>query len=151
MITINELLKLYFQTEEIDFESICEKCKNKCKHKKEIKISRPPEILILSLQRINGSNQKKLGYSVKFPQILDIYEYIDHDCGYDKESKYNLFGVINHVGSINSGHYYSYVNLDNKDWFEFNDSLVNNLTNFPESSKSVYALFYIKQKYINSK
>ena len=150
IITINELLKLYFQTEVIDFESICEKCKNKCKHKKEIKISRPPEILILSLQRINGSNQKKLGYSVKFPQILDIYEYIDHDCGYDKESKYKLFGVINHAGSINSGHYYSYVNLDNKDWFEFNDSIVNNLKNFSESSKSVYALFYIKQKYINS-
>ena len=149
-ITINELLKLYFQTEEIDFESNCEKCKKKCPHKKEIKISRPPEILILSLQRINQINQKKLGYSVKYPQNLDIFEYIDHDCGYDKSSKYNLFAVINHEGNMNSGHYYSYIILENKDWFEFNDSYANKINSLPDSSKSVYALFYIKEKYMKS-
>ena len=149
-ITLNELLKLYFEKEYIDFDTNCEKCKNKTKHKKEIKISRPPEILILSLQRID-ENKKKLGYSVNFEENLDISEFIDKDCGYARDCKYQLFAVINHSGSINSGHYYSYLKLEQKDWFEFNDSIVKNIKDISDSSESAYALFYIKQKYINSK
>ena len=148
LITIEELLKLYFEIEYIDFDIECEKCKQKAKHKKEIKISRPPEILILSLQRINESNNSKLRYLVNFPQNLDINEFVDQDCGFARECKYHLFAVINHVGSINSGHYYSYIKIENKDWLEFNDSIVNNIENISDSSESVYALFYIKQKYI---
>ena len=149
-ITLNELLKLYFEKEYIDFDTNCEKCKNKTKHKKEIKISRPPEILILSLQRID-ENKKKLGYSVNFEENLDISEFIDKDCGYARDCKYQLFAVINHSGSINSGHYYSYLKLEQKDWFEFNDSIVKNIKDISGSSESAYALFYIKQKYINFK
>jgi ubiquitin C-terminal hydrolase len=147
-ISINELLKLYFQTENIDFESKCERCHKISSHKKEIKISRPPEILILSLQRID-EKQEKLGYKVKFPQILDIYPYIDHDCGYDRESKYNLFGTINHVGNIDYGHYFSFIKIGNKNWYQFNDHEVNNIKKIGDCSEEVYALFYLKQKYNN--
>ena len=148
IISINELLKLYFQTEHIDFESKCERCHKISSHKKEIKISRPPEILILSLQRID-EKQEKLGYKVKFPLILDIYQYVDHDCGYDKECKYNLFGIVNHVGNIDYGHYFSFVKIGNRDWFQFNDHEVNNIKKISDCSEDVYALFYLKQKYNN--
>ena len=150
IVTLNELLKLYFQTEFIDFDSNCEKCQNKAKHKKEIKISRPPEILILSLQRI-GEYKKKLGYSVNFEENIDISEFIDKDCGYARDCNYQLFAVINHSGSINSGHYYTYLKIEKKDWFEFNDSKVKKIEDISDSSETAYALFYIKQKYINSK
>ena len=146
IISINELLKLYFQTENIDFESKCERCHKISSHKKEIKISRPPEILILSLQRID-EKQEKLGYKVKFPQILDIYPYVDHDCGYDRECKYNLFGTVNHVGNIDYGHYFSFIKIENKSWFQFNDHEVNNIKKISDCSEDVYALFYLKQKY----
>ncbi len=148
IITINELLKLYFQTENIDFESKCERCHKISSHKKEIKISRPPEILILSLQRID-ERQEKLGYKVKFPQILDIYPYVDHDCGYDREYKYNLFGIINHVGNIDYGHYFSFIKIGNKNWLKFNDHEVKNIKKISDCSEDVYALFYLKQKYNN--
>jgi len=146
IITINELLKLYFQTENIDFESKCDTCHKIFSHKKEIKISRPPEILILSLQRIN-EKQEKLRYKVEFPQILDIYPYVDHDCGYDRECKYNLFGIVNHEGRIDYGHYYSFIKIGNKNWFKFNDSRVNIIDKINDCSEDVYALFYVKQKY----
>jgi ubiquitin C-terminal hydrolase len=149
-VDIIDLLKSYFQPETIDYEKKCEKCQKVIKRKKEIKISRPPEILILSLQRID-ENKKKLGYSVNFEENLDISEFIDKDCGYARDCKYQLFAVINHSGSINSGHYYSYLKLEQKDWFEFNDSIVKNIKDISDSSESAYALFYIKQKYINSK
>ena len=148
IISINELLKLYFQTENIDFESKCERCHKISSHKKEIKISRPPEILILSLQRID-EKQEKLGYKVKFPQILDIYKYVDHDCGYDRECKYSLFGTVNHIGNIDYGHYFSFIKIGNKNWFQFNDHKVNIIKKINDCSEDVYALFYLKQKYNN--
>ena len=150
ILSINDLLQLYFKTEYIDFESACQRCQKKAKHKKELRISRAPEILILSLQRIDVINRKKLDYLVNFPQMLDIYEFMDHDCGYDRDCKYELFGIINHMGGINSGHYYSYIKLENRDWFEFNDSKVSKIDNLSDTSESAYALFYIKEKYIGS-
>ena len=150
-IRIYELLKYHFKTEYIDFEINCSKCQKKSKHKKDIKISRPPEILILSLQRIDQKTQNKLNYIVEYPKFLSIYEFIDHECGFDKEFNYALFAIINHTGNINSGHYYSYIKIGNKDWFEFNDSEVKNIKTIPDCSEYVYALFYIKTKYNNSR
>ena len=89
-IDIYDLLRIHFQDEIIDFETICEKCQKVQKHKKETKISRPPIILILSLQRIDPATQKKNECVVTFPPILDISEFIDKDCGFDKEHMYNL-------------------------------------------------------------
>ena len=148
-ISLYELLKFHFITEYIDFETICDNCKKIEKHKKEMKISRPPEILILSLQRIDLLTGKKLIYKVKFPQKLDIKEFIDEECGYEKESIYDLFGIINHRGNLNSGHYYSYIQNNNKTWIEFNDSKVCEVKNFSDCTDTVYALFYIKEKYNN--
>ena len=84
-IELNELLNIYFKSEIVQFETECENCKKKEKHNKTTRISRPPEILIISLQRINA-NQKKNECLVNFPKILNLYEYIDHECGFDKES-----------------------------------------------------------------
>ena len=150
-ISLYDLLKLYFSVEYIDFETKCDKCQKILKHKKELKISRPPEILILSLQRIDLLTGKKLMYKVKFPQKLDIKEFIDKECGYEHESKYDLFGIINHKGSLNSGHYFSYIENENKQWIEYNDSKVCEVKNFSDCTDSVYALFYIKEKYNNEK
>jgi hypothetical protein len=143
LITIEELLKLYFEIEYIDFDIECEKCKQKAKHKKEIKISRPPEILILSLQRINESNNSKLRYLVNFPQNLDINEFVDQDCGFARECKYHLFAVINHVGSINSGHYTAIIKNSKKEWIICDDSSVYKIEEKRVMHANAYILFYI--------
>mgnify|MGYP002074258927 CR=1 FL=1 len=36
---------------------------------------------------------------------------------------YNLYGVVNHSGTLNSGHYTSYVKVHNI-WYLFNDHIV---------------------------
>ena len=43
--------ELKFEDETIQFETKCEKCHQKEIHQKEIKITQPPKILILSLKR----------------------------------------------------------------------------------------------------
>ena len=147
-IDINNLLQNYFKDETVDFDSKCEKCGKVEKHKKAMKISRPPEILIISLQRINETTQKKNECLVTFPEVLNLFDYIDHDIGYDKESYYQLFSVINHQGNINGGHYYTYIKpLKSKNWFEFNDSVVRQIQINNNIFPFAYALFYIKYKY----
>ena len=146
-IDIKDLLKKYFQSETIDFETECEKCKKKLEHRKDIKISRPPEILILSLQRIDEQTKNKNECIVNFPRLLDMTEFIDHDCGFDNEPFYYLYAVINHIGNMESGHYFSYIRmLKTKEWFEFNDSVVKKIENKIETFPNAYALFYIKKQ-----
>jgi ubiquitin C-terminal hydrolase len=146
-IDIMNLLRNNFKPEEIDFEPKCQKCQKVLKHKKATKISRPPNILILSLQRVDEKTQNKNECVVTFPYILDIKEFIDPACGHIKENKYNLYAVINHQGSMDCGHYYSYIRFHGqKAWYLFNDSSVKKVEGIIQSFPYAYALFYIKQK-----
>ena len=143
--TIYELLDKYFKDEVIQFEAKCENCGRKTMHKKELKISRPPNILILSLQRINGRRSyQKNNSPVDFPEKLNIKKYIDEECGHGDEYNYTLYAIGNHSGTINFGHYYAFIKLNNKDWYEFNDSRVSKRGTINTRSDSVYTLFYKK-------
>ena len=148
-ININDLLKIYFKNEIIDFETKCEKCHQIRKHKKTLRISRPPEILILSFQRINETTKQKNQCQIVFKPELNINEYIDHDCGFDQESEYKLFAVINHQGEIDCGHYFSYIQpMGSNKWYESNDSFVREIkVSITTVYKEAYVLFFIKKKY----
>lgn len=143
-VSIDQLLDSYFQGEDIKFETKCEQCGKKAVHRKEIRISQPPNILILSLQRINPRTQRKNFCSVSFKENLDISRYIDPECGHSNESRYSLYGIGNHSGSINFGHYYAYIKLNNSSWYEFNDSYVSQMGRLSTSSTTAYTLFYKK-------
>ena len=144
-----ELLDDYFEEEEIKFETKCEKCGKKGKnHTKKVKFSQPPNILILSLQRIDGRSQRKIDSNVSFTDDLDLSKYIDKDC-YKDSAKYTLYGIGNHYGSINFGHYYAYIKINDGKWYEFNDSKVSEYTINSRNSSEAYVLFYKKNYYSN--
>ena len=145
-VSIDELLGDYFEEEVIRFETKCEKCGKKRDHRKEVKFSQPPNILILSLQRINGRTKRKNNCMVEFPEILDIQKFIDADCKHYNENEYVLYGVGNHSGTINFGHYYAYIKLNDKYWYEFNDSYVSKkVGGLSTCSTTAYTLFYKKR------
>ena len=144
-VSITSLLEDYFEDEKIKFETKCEKCGKKTVHLKEIRFSQPPNILILSLQRINPRTKRKNSCAVSFPEILNINKFIDEDCGHSKEGEYILYGIGNHSGTINFGHYYAYIKLNDKYWYEFNDSFVSKKGEINTYSTSAYTLFYKKR------
>ena len=108
-----ELLEYNFTSEKINFGTKCSKCHKIFTHLKQLKIAEPPIILILSLQGFNRSTNKKNNCFVTFHEILSITKFIDKECGFQGEATYILYGIINHVGTISSGHYYSYVKIIN--------------------------------------
>ena len=143
-IDIKDLLKNYFECERIKFETKCENCKKKEWHTKEIKISQPPNILILSLQRQNPRTGTKNNSYVDFTDELDMSVYLDHECWNKNDAKYSLYGIGNHSGSIDFGHYYAYIKINNS-WYEFNDSSVSPYSKGTNnSSRLAYILFYKK-------
>ena len=61
------------------------------------------------------------------------------------EAIYDLYGVVNHSGSINFGHYTAY--CKNKGiWYEFDDARVTEIRNLSSIvTASAYILFYAKR------
>jgi ubiquitin carboxyl-terminal hydrolase 8 len=140
-IDLNELLKHYFKSEEVEY-----KC-SICSHEKSIKnitIHTLPEKLIIQLKRFisNGRQTGKHNGFVNFPfEKLQMSEIIKSEL-----VTYNLYSVINHMGGTGGGHYtnYSKNSMDNN-WYEFNDSnmnLINNTNIIVDSS--AYVLLYEK-------
>ena len=52
-----------------------------------------------------------------FPLNLDISNYVDNNC-VKNVSNYNLYGIINHIGTFNLGHYCAYIKPINENvWY----------------------------------
>lgn len=64
----------------------------------------------------------------------------------NKEKKpiyYELYGVVNHYGSLGGGHYTALCrNFLNNRWYEFNDSHVEEISPKDIVSPDSYVLFY---------
>ena len=142
------LIENYFKNEIVDYEEKCIFCNKIYPHEKITSIINLPEILILSLQRFNPVTREKKNTKVMFDTILNINPFVDETIKDQSNCTYNLFGVINHEGTLDFGHYYSYVKIKSKDvWYKFNDSLVESKgKNIKFDFTKVYILFYYKNK-----
>ena len=137
------LIKEYLKEEALDWSKECEKCKKaNLEHVKKIKFSMINDVVIFSLQRIDPYFSMKSNCYVSYKEYIDLKEFCDYDL-YKENTKYRLFGTINHIGNINYGHYYAYVRIG-EIWYEFNDSIVKKINCMDSKSSSVCALFYEK-------
>ena len=144
-IKLEKLISEFSKEEKLDKNNLykCEKCKQETEANKKIEIYHVPKILIIHLKRFN--NNKKINTFIEYP-IKDLYinDYIHSS---DNISKYDLFGVINHFGSLEYGHYTSYcLNYHDNIWYEYNDRIVNKIPKEKEKdiivNKNGYILFY---------
>ena len=56
---------------------------------------------------------------------------------------YHLYGVVNHVGSMETGHYTALCrNFDTGQWHKFDDEQVDQLDSSAVQSSAAYMLFY---------
>ncbi|XP_014297700.1 ubiquitin carboxyl-terminal hydrolase 45 isoform X2 [Microplitis demolitor] len=87
---------------------------------KQYLISQVPAILILHLKRFQSqrfNRYQKADKHISFPMLLDLAPVCKNNA---KQKLYSLYGLIEHSGTINGGHYVAYVKTRKK--FDFNDS-----------------------------
>ena len=132
-IGIYKLFKDYFKEEYVYFNIKCLNCNKITTHKKEVKISKSPNILIITLKRIKFFLNNKNNIFVNFPEKLDINNFIDHEYNNNKPI-YELYAIINHQGNLEFGHYYAYIKLECNKWYEFVDTLINEINNLDLSN-----------------
>lgn len=98
--------------------------------------------LVVSKSPIESFNIRKEEFMDENNQLLQKRESTTFEWPEKKPLKYNLFGVINHYGSMHFGHYTAYAKNEDK-WYCYDDS---NVTPIQEESKVVteaaYVLFY---------
>ena len=142
---LEKLLEDFSKEEKLDKDNLytCENCKMQLEANKTIEIFHLPKILIIHLKRFN--NNKKINTLIEFPLVdLNLNKYVKSN---DTISKYNLYGVINHFGSLEYGHYTAFcLNYHDNSWYEYNDRIVNKIQKGKEKeiivNKNAYILFY---------
>lgn len=129
----------------------CSKCKCARKATKRLIITRMPPILIIHLKRFatRGRWGDKLNTPIEFPLVhLNLTKYVPAPLTPQagKPSKpeppettppfiYDLYGVVNHFGTLSGGHYTSYVKDNHSGtWNGFDDSKA---TGVPEGQIAV--------------
>ena len=101
-----------------------------------------PKYLIISLKRFKYTMMygAKLNFPIKFPlNNIDLNKYLVEDCQ-DKSKIYELFAVVNHMGSLSGGHYHTIIKLNNN-WIKFNDSSISYFTRTFDT-QDAYILIY---------
>ena len=112
--------------------------------KKQILFWNFPTILVICLKRFSMDGSTKESHLIDFPKDLDLAKYC---CGYKpSESKYELFGICNHFGNVNKGHYTNFVKSYDNKWFHCNDEIIQNVdVDDKIHTKYAYCLFYRKK------
>lgn len=104
-----------------------------------------PNILVIALKRFTPDGQRKINVKIDFPiENLDLSRYV---LGYNpKTYVYDLFGICNHMGGTNGGHYSAFVKHASNKWIHFNDNVVE-IVDEPSKmiSSMAYCLFYRKK------
>jgi ubiquitin carboxyl-terminal hydrolase 8 len=143
---LNDCLRNMIQEEVMDGDNqyLCSKCKNKCDARKKVFLKIIPSHLIIQLKRFTYTEDyqsRKLNNFVDYPSELDVSNIV-YD-GSQRDCRYRLYSVINHIGNFGDGHYFTFSRVGNK-WYCFNDENVEEIDEPAISNKFAYILFYKK-------
>src|SRR4029078_56952 len=98
-----------------------------------------PKILIIQLKRFEMNNRLiKKENIMYYTDELNLNEYCNTNVIGNKV--YELYGIVEHSGSYNGGHYLCSIKYNNK-WYTINDENVY-LNNDFVCKKNAYLLFY---------
>lgn len=124
-------LDRFFREEVLNDKIDCSVCMEETCWSKSVRIVRHPRILSLHLKRFSyDTAAKKIDSHISLSAPLDI-----------DGNFYDVFGFVNHSGSMDYGHYSSYVLLD-RTWYRIDDEDVSVMspTDIPRTGS--YIIYY---------
>ncbi|XP_059809116.1 putative ubiquitin carboxyl-terminal hydrolase 50 isoform X2 [Hypanus sabinus] len=144
--SIQDCFRLFFKEEVLSLRDrpYCSFCSQKQDQLECIQLLKAPDIIIIHLKRFeSGDNgNRKLSSMVTFPlEDLDLTQYTTTPA--TQHPKYQLYAVVNHTGTLESGHYTAFCkNPLTQNWHEFNDAKVTSISEQKIQSPAAYILFY---------
>ncbi|PSN37265.1 hypothetical protein C0J52_17324 [Blattella germanica] len=144
--TVKDCIQLYLNGERISGWN-CPSCKDKRDAIKKFDIWRLPPILVIHLNRFyhDGWWRKRQTY-VDFPFTLNMREFTPLPD--QRYVSYDLYGISNHYGTMEGGHYTAYCkNSVYGKWYKFDDHEVGEIPSSDVRSGAAYILFYASVEY----
>lgn len=139
----------------------CGRCQSYQESTKQLTMKKLPIVCSFHLKRFEHSTRfhKKISSLVSFPQYLDMSPFMSAGRGASStgtpplaqtpppchDNKYCLFAVVNHSGTIETGHYTAFVRQHRDRWFKCDDHLITKASMQDVLDSEGYLLFYHKQ------
>uniref|UniRef100_A0A1B6KA10 Ubiquitin carboxyl-terminal hydrolase n=2 Tax=Cicadellinae TaxID=33370 RepID=A0A1B6KA10_9HEMI len=136
----------------------CNNCDTYQESTKQLTMKTLPIVACFHLKRFEHSNRlhKKISTEVAFPQELDMTPFMSHkrnnhttpppySAAVLEDYRYSLFAVINHVGSLDTGHYTAYIRQQHRHWYKCDDHMITRANISQVLDSEGYLLFYHKQ------
>lgn len=162
-LSVETCLERFVTPEKLGDSVNCPSCAKKTATQKQHTFGTLPKVLCLHLKRFDAAQNKKIDDFVSFPaRGLNMGKYLAQWCEVsslrpsndantaDPQICYDLFGTVNHIGNMSSGHYVTNVKVGNR-WYHFNDAHVS-LAGGTGGEESVvndagaYILFYVRRE-----
>ncbi|KAG8951882.1 ubiquitin-specific protease doa4 [Tulasnella sp. 424] len=170
-VTLKQCLDAFVKPETMEKSDAwkCPNCKTLRKAEKQLSLSRLPPVLLIHLKRFSfkGPFTDKLETMVDFPlKDLDLTNYMPSllppsmdvqglagQRAYGEDDprrqtppfKYELYGVVNHFGSLTSGHYTAFI-ASKGGWIYCDDSRLSQANSQDVVGRPAYILFYRRVK-----
>ncbi|XP_039216460.1 ubiquitin carboxyl-terminal hydrolase 22 isoform X2 [Crotalus tigris] len=117
----------------------CSGCHSYQESTKQLTMKKLPIVACFHLKRFEHSAKlrRKITTYVSFPLELDMTPFM--------ASRYSLFAVVNHQGTLESGHYTSFIRQHRDQWFKCDDAIITKASIKDVLDSEGYLLFYHKQ------
>lgn len=143
-LTISDCLDDYFKPEDMNrinnnqyYDDTDNTYKDVVKHSHLLHSS---SYLIIQLKRWNSNlrkNQRIIRHESSEPLDLgNYYPRLSSNCNYE------LFAIINHSGNVDGGHYSTYIKNGNCKWYDYNDSMIKEISGDKTNGNKNYCLIY---------
>ncbi|CDK28600.1 unnamed protein product [Kuraishia capsulata CBS 1993] len=138
-------LDKFTNIESLDMMYNCDTCGKRTPATKKLTIKRLSPVLAIQLKRFEhfSATTSKIDTHVKFPLMLDVAKYTLDGSNITGDKTYELFAVVCHIGSVNTGHYICYVKSREGKWFKFDDAVVTLVPSEEVLKVRAYLLYYI--------
>ncbi|GLH06105.1 hypothetical protein R5R35_010104 [Gryllus longicercus] len=135
----------------------CSNCQSYQESTKQLTMKKLPVVASFHLKRFKHSSRfHKISTYVAFPEHLDMTPFMSHyrnmnngHCGNTfnllPDNRYSLFAVINHLGTLDGGHYTAFIRQQQNHWFKCDDHLITKANIQEVLDSEGYLLFYHKQ------
>lgn len=140
----------------------CSKCQSYQESTKQLSMKKLPIVASFHMKRFEHSNRfhKKISTFISFPLYLDMSPFKstrngngsrngntggdveEDDDAEEEENQYCLFAVVNHSGTIETGHYTSFIRQCRDQWFKCDDHLITRASVQEVLQSEGYLLFY---------